>query len=398
MPLTSNYYDFVRHQRPYVLQCAEADAQDILAGSKPPSSVATLDGHAGRYRECLAQIDREVLGTLAEDTGEPVEVVRQQLDDPKMRSRLAAFHEVVAIEYRLLLNFFLAGRRTYRVADAIAECFAYTEPQVPALLASLPATTCLFVYTSPVVVNELHNISRPGVALDERAPDRDYSAPVSVFATITAVPGGRDKALSVTAWHARVPGQHYVLLQRELVLRAGQQLPDAIRSALDPQQAARAGAAADTVAGITVAARPSYAGGAGFLRIVLDSMLYLLSDRPDVRFAQSEKHDLEARAHSLSLDSRWNDAFGRAVRFSVLNYHDLGRTVAPLWPDRNRGTGSSGSSRPAPLPAAQRPAVVKGGWKVEGGGSDRDPRRLVFVRPTLRGGPKAFVPAPDRFK
>lgn len=159
MALPPTYYDFVHKQRPHVAELAEQDAQDLLAQRDPPAAIHSVDDYDSRYAQCIERFEQRILESMARFGG----VTAEQLSATFSAAQLAAnahvaslFH-TVNLEYHSLVNFALAGKKTFHFSDHLIEHLATTEINLKAALIQLPFPTCLFTFTSSAAINAMHN-------------------------------------------------------------------------------------------------------------------------------------------------------------------------------------------------------------------------------------------------
>lgn len=221
MDLPPTYYDFMRKLRPGLVEMAEQDAEDLLSGPNPPQTIHSVDDYNSRFQRFIERLNAKLLGYGDDHPGVSVEEMSPYLSSapPQTKASFASLYGTVSNEYHSVVNFVLAGKKTFHFSDNLAEHLANTEINLKAALIQLPFPTCLFTLTSRAIVNAMHNIRGDAGRWAMNVGGLDYDAPVSAFLTMHPASGGLPgRKLLICAWHARLPHTSYLALKRELYL------------------------------------------------------------------------------------------------------------------------------------------------------------------------------------
>lgn len=392
MTLPPTYYDFIRKLRPFVLDLAELDAQDLLSSPGHPKSIHSVDDYSSRFKECLDLLESKAMEYISERMNINIEDVKPFLADapPSVKTYLTSMFHTVNHEYHCLVNFALAGKKTFHFSDNLSEHLANTEINLRTGLVELPFTSCMFTFTSSVVVNAMHNIRGASGRRDMNTDSLDYSAPITVFLTMhpkdIVLPG---RKLVIVAWHARPPDNCYLMLKRELYMDETWTLEQALRTdweKLDPENCG---------AGLNVSLAEEniepqgdntfYTDGLTFYRIILNAILYLSSDHPELFAVQSPRSELESRAKSIQSAPKRKKTMRAANQHSILDYQEVGSSVGSIIVQR--GAGSSKDSI-IPEDIGNKPLVrftVRGHWRHQPFGTGNLERKLIWIRPFYKG-------------
>lgn len=389
MILPPTYYDFVRKLRPFVAEFAEQDAQELLAQPLPPEAIHSVDDYDSRFELCIEQADEELLERIARMRGVPVEHVRPEFDKVRLqaRSQFASLYSTVNHEYHSLVNFALAGKKTFYFSDNLAEHLANTEINLVSSLIQLPFPTCLFTFTSRSVVNAIHNIRGDVGRWDMNSAGLDYSAPVSAFLTIHPAGAGLPgRKLLICAWHARLPESSYLMLKRELYLGEGWSLEQSLRTdweTLTPENLG-IGLSVNVNDG-TIAHQDDdrfYTDGLTFYRIILNALLYLSSDQAELTAKASPRKEIEDRASGITSRPKRRKLLQTTNRYSTLDYQEVGTSVDPIVIQKCATEGSGfGNFSGKPLVRF----IVRGHWRRQSHGPENQERKLVWIRPYYKG-------------
>ncbi|MBT2336536.1 hypothetical protein J7E49_21815 [Variovorax paradoxus] len=390
MSLPSTYYDLVCHLRPYVVDFAEQDALDLLEEDDPPAAIHSVDDYESQFSQCIEALEEQTLGPVALQTGRSIEYLKRHLPDEQARASLTGLYATVMQEYHCVVNFMLAGRKTFHFSDNLAEHLAHTEINLKAGMVDLPFTSCLFTFTSRAVINAMHDTrlgSSGGADPNRNVAGVDYSAPISAFLTMHPADAGLPgRKLVISAWHARVPGNVYFMLKRELYLGDDWTLEQALRTeweTLSPQTAT-AGLNIDTIDGVVShqGDETFYTDGLSFYRILLNAVLYLSSSQAELtpRLSARPAHNV---IDDIRSDKKWRKTRQAALRVSELDYEEVGRSVGRIVVQRGlekavpegRAEGSSPLVR----------FMVRGHWRRQAHGLAMQERKLIWITPFYKG-------------
>lgn len=389
MALAPTYYDFVSKLRPFVVELAEQDAQELLSLPHSPAVIRSVDDYASRYAKCIERLDMGILEHAAKQTGLSVEQLKPYLATalPRAGAEYASLYATVNYEYHNLVNFALAGKKTFHFCDNLSEHLANTEINLKAGLIQLPFSTCLFTFTSRAVINAMHNIRGDAGRWDMNTAGLDYSAPVSVFLTeIPAGDGLPGRKLLICAWQAKLPNTGYLMLKRELYLGDDWTLEQALRTdweTLTPDNIGN-GLSVNLYED-SVSSQDDdkfYTDGLAFYRIILNAVLYLSSDQPELTPKESPRKEIESRAKEIASLPKRRKLLQSRGRYSSLDYEEVGASVGPIVIQKGAteegGVGVDGSK---PLVRF----MVRGHWRRQPHGPENQNRKLIWIRPHYKG-------------
>lgn len=389
IPMLPTYYDFIGGARSFVVELAEQDAQDLRALTAPPETIHSVDDYDSRFQQCLERVDRRLIEDTARQAGLSIEDILPHFEAALSQSRAAAsaLYQTVNLEYHCLVNFALSGKKTFHFGDNLAEHLAHTEINVKAALIKLPFPSCLFVFSSSAVINAMHNIRGEEGRLAVSNNGVDTTAPVSVFLTEhtdRATFAGRK--LTICAWHARQPNKVFLALKREIHLADSWSLDQALRTewaSIAPETLGQ-GRSIDVEQGTIEPQNDDafYTDGLAFFRIVLNAILYLASDTPELVPVVSPREKIQKAAEALASPQKKRKLLQTANRYSALDYSDVGPTVGHIDVTRHEpnpegvsGTGSKPLVR----------FMVRGHWRDQRCGQGNQSRKLVWIRPYYKG-------------
>lgn len=337
MALPPTYYDFVRKLRPFVADLAEQDAQDLLEWPQPPETIHSIDDYDSRFEQCIEQVDAGILTVASQKTGMSVEQLKPHFAAalPQLRAEFASLYGTVNHEYHSLVNFALAGKKTFHFSDNLAEHLANTEINLKAALIQLPFPTCMFTFTSRAVINAMHNIRGDAGRWDVNTAGLDYSAPISAFITVHPAGAGLPgRKLLICAWHARLPETSYLMLKRELYLGDDWTLEQALRTDWETLTPDDLGMGMSiNVNDETIAGQDDdtfYTDGLSFYRIILNAVLYLSSAEAELTAKESPRREIEARAKGIASVVKRRKLLQTTGRYTDLDYEEVGASVAPI--------------------------------------------------------------------
>ncbi len=390
MSLPPTYYDFIRNIRPFLIELAEQDAKDLLSDPTPPSTIYTVDSYQSRFSECLGIVESSLLNHVAQLTGMSLEQIKAHTSElpNDVKVMLAGIRETVNQEYHVAVNFALSGKKTFYFSDNLAEHLANTEINLKTGLVELPFPTCLFVFTSPTIINAMHNTRGAEGRRQINTTGLDYSAPVSVF--LTMHPADNDlpgRKLLMVALHARQPSNSYLCLKRELYMDENWTLEQALHTDWEKisHKNAEQGISLNTVEGTTSEAddKKFYADGLLFFRIILNSVLYLSSDQPELLSVKSPRPELEARAASIVSVPKRKKARQSARQHSILDYQEVGASIGTIVIQYDQDQSDIHKSGVGSKPLVR--FMVRGHWRLQPFGHGLSERKLIRIQPYYKG-------------
>lgn len=390
MALPPTYYEFVRKVRPFVTELAEKDAADLLAQPEPPASIRSVDDYESRFQECLDLTNEQALEQMAAMTGRTVEQCRPFFAQARMhhQAHFLSLYQSVNYEYHCLVNFALAGKKIFHFSDNLAEHLANTEINLKAALIQLPFQTCLFTFTSSAVVNAMHNVRGPAGRVAMNTAGLDYSAPISAFMTVRPAGSGLPgEKLVICAFHARLPGAGYLMLKREIYLGENWTLEQALHTdwkSITPENYGR-GYSLNTNEDVIEPQEDKtfYTDGLMFYRILLNAVLYLSSDQAELTAKGSPRPEILARAKDISSPSKRKKLLQSISRHTDLDYLEVGESVGPIVIKKGDAEGAEGGKGGSGKPLVR--FMVRGHWRRQAHGPERQERKLIWIRPFLKG-------------
>lgn len=407
MSLPSTHVDFIKKHRPLLVEAAKAKGLALLNAAGEPYAESFV-GYDETFSDEVFETEFEIfLQSMAKESGFDIDEIRAQrpLIERVHALRIAVTKQTIQYEYPLLINYNISGEKTFYFGDNLAEHLAHTEVNLKSALIELPFPSCMFVYTSPAVVNAMHNINGDEGRLKMNTAGVDYTAPVSVFISlINEVRSISDKdfiangrKLLITAFHSRLPDNSYLCVKRELFLGDDWDIERSLRTDWEK-------ILPDGDCGVTTI-RPDgnitessdevfYKDGLSFIRIIINSILYLISDNADVISQRSPRKDLiDSAMQQKSLPKR-KKLLQKAKRFSELDYSHVGQSIGAIH------FKQKDSSNEQAEPTTQnlndnglklRRFMVRGHWRNQVFGEKRHDRKLIWIKPFYKGADIADV-------
>lgn len=388
MKIPPNYYDFIKKLHPIVIDLAEKDAEELMAGINPPTAIYSVDDYASRYAQCFEYVKE----SIEKSVGLSFDDIKQHLGYAE-RVQVGLLFENINQEYHSIVNFALSGKKSFYFHNNLAEHLAHTEVNLKAALVELPFPTCQFVFTAPAVINAMHNIRGKEGRRAMNTYDLDYSAPVSIFLTMhPATPEFPYRKLLMVAWHARLPNNGYLCIKRELCMREDWTLEQALRTdwqELTPDNLG-SGLSLNVHKGHVERSddKDFYTDGLLFFRIVLNAILYLSSDQAETQLAHTPRAALEARAEAVLSIPKRKKILREARQYSELDCMEVGASVGSIIIQKmQEGPGSENHGGGKPVVRF----MVRGHWRNQAFGAGRTDRKLIWIKPFYKGPDVATV-------
>ncbi|HEY6872287.1 MAG TPA: hypothetical protein VI298_06105 [Geobacteraceae bacterium] len=363
-PFPLNYYDYLKKRCDTLFPYVEKELAHLkekgMAG--PFHHVEEYAIHADAYLKSETQaFINHSYGTLVERYGERR---AQEMGPELLRSKEVeqAFHSF-EMNYTTALNFELFGKKTFYVTPNLYEHLAQTSIDTDCELARLPFPSCMFVYDSPQAIDLLY----------QTADDTPvtYDGAISVFAS--ELQENNERKILLYVFHADMNRYHYAV-RRQLLLRETWTLEQALRTdwlKVNPES--------EKGAPFAVSDELFYTAGLGFFRSIVNTILYLGSNDPDLVQQLSPYRQLEERLSKAKSREKRKDIKSEMKRTSRLDYILVGRNIPRLMPE-NTGTSTGTEQREMHVRF-----VVRGHWRNQPYGPGNSLRRPVWIKPYYKG-------------
>ena len=236
------------------------------------------------------------------------------------------------------------------------------------------------MYSAPSVVETAFSF------LNIQATPADLLYPVSVY--ITKLPdtttGGDSKLLmGIYHWCGE---QCSFYIKREIAIRPGWKVEKSLNTDWE--------ALGDTDGdGIRISANGEYrtttdeefyTNGLALFRLVLNSVLYLSSNDPDIITRVSGREMAITHANSIKSKLKSKKIKQLAKKESALNFQSVGENVHPIYVTKH-GLQDSSTNHPANFSDYAVRFIVRGHWRNQPFGVNLTERKLIFIKPYYKG-------------
>lgn len=125
-----------------------------------------------------------------------------------------------------------------------------------------------------------------------------------------------------------------------------------------------------------------YTDGLAFYRLILNAVLYLSSDQAELVPTASPRRTIEAQTRDIESRPKRRKLLQTTGRYSALDYQEVGASVGPIVIQKGGEEGGEGG------PGGGKPLVrfmVRGHWRRQPHGPERQERKLIWIRPHYKG-------------
>lgn len=366
MILPLNYYDSIVQWHATLVDCAEKDAQDLLAaGWNQP--LPTLTEKLNPNFETAIQNEVDTFVRNSAKLGNCSEAfVREKLKtSEKGKAKINAYLDQANYDYRCVLNFTLGGKKSFYFSDGLVQQLADTEMNVRADLLRLPFPSCMFVFTSRDAINSFHKFM---------PADREllYDVPLTVFVSeFQPLTGEDSRCLEIWAFHG-ADGRLLAGASRNLALCDGMSIEEVLKT---DWRSTHRGAEEESTRGSGIDL--FYTDGLHFFRIVVNAILYASSINAELTDCPSIHDGLEERLKTLKSLAR-RDLYRAAQKASFLPYVLVGGSVKEV-------SGSRSASEALASRTLTVRFSVRGHFRNQAFGPGHSQHRLKFIEPYLKG-------------
>ena len=390
MLLPPTYYEFIRHLRPLLVEMAEQDVQKLLQISPSHEGIHSSDDFDSSLARFYAKLNAQLMGLGHDHPGLTEEEMAPYLASapPQVKSFLMSLYATVNYEYHVLVNFTLAGKKTFYFSNNLSEHLANTEINLKASLIQLPFQCCQFTFTSRAAIDAMHNIRGADGRIAINRSELDYTAPVSVFLTLLPSQNGLSgRTLLINAWHARQPNS-YLMLKRQLHLDDDWTLEQALRTDWENLTPDNLGVGLNIEAGNEKIHHQDddrfYTDGLFFFRFVLNAVLYLSSEKAEIGGVQNPRHAIQEAANDATSLSRRRKLLQSMKQHTALEFKEVGASVGPIVVNKDDNTKVGGISTGVGDKLQVR-FMVRGHWRRQPHGQENQERKLIWIQPHFKG-------------
>ena len=394
MPLPAIHVDFARKLRPFLIEYVQADVKTLHShGHKTP--IHNSDFFANSLKIILDQVDAPMQERVARMANADLSEVKRDWQeflgrlDNQTKTDIFRLYKAVDAEYHCFLNFYLFGGKVFHITDGLTQHLLHTELKLPSSTIELPFQSCIFSFTSPYAVDALYQTMREAdkPSVDWLPP---YDAPITVSATLQEPHGnlpGRRLALFV--WHSKAPNC-FMAQERNLYLPDDWNIEQSLKTdwdavAPDESRSPSAGLSLSAAGSEKLSDDFFYTDGLAFYRLVVNSILYLNSSQPEVVTRESVlSKNLQAAAGIKSPKNR-KKRIQESNRESMLDYSSVGESVGIIVVNKGLpGTHIAAADSSIQSGVSVR-FMVRGHWRNQAHGTQLNSRKLMWIRPYLKG-------------
>ncbi|OHU90829.1 MULTISPECIES: hypothetical protein [Pseudoalteromonas] len=281
-------------------------------------------------------------------------------------------------EYLNAINFESFGKKTFYFSENLVERIAITELDAPAEFLKLPFKSCMFVFTGKTVLDAYYAITNNSVPT--------YSDSISVY--ISELPYKGYSKLFLWATHCGYE-KNYCAIKRELLIHPDWKIDNAIRTDWDQIYDAYPDWADQDHLSLSQLLTPDdddesrfFHQGRAFYRIVMNAVLYLASNDPDIQASFSPQKELMKQFKDVKSTAKQKKKLSAIKRISGLNGSLVGANMEPI--RIIKGKNWTGSSSKDQMTLSLR-FLVRGHWRNQRYGKNNKLRRLTFIEPYYKG-------------
>ena len=373
--LPPTHYDGLLKSDPELFESVKQDLQRGIEGpvnsvDELPNFISYAERRMDLFMDDMASQLENVLGYRPQG---------QELNS--LVSQAVNLYEVgqnFSVNYQSVFNFERFDRKTFYLTDAIVERLLVTDLDAPSDYLHLPFPSCMFVMDSALAKEALHG-------LFETEGERS-DATITVYAYETAYRGLRKIVFAVfQSKGGRVP----FFAKRELLIHPDWRIEDSLKTDWDQLYGKypdwEAGAGEDTIGdllGEQAGESVFYTSGLPFFRLLVNAILYLASNDPDVKAMASPRSDLQKKldsASSRAKKKRLRNAIGKS---SHLDGSSVGSELQPINVHKIDSVPLGAQGVTGTL---TKRFLVRGHWRNQAHGAGLKQRKLMYIQPHFKG-------------
>ena len=340
-----------------------------------PILASDLDNYEGEglyFNHIKTRLIKETKSNYLATFGEPAsdDVIENVLKNDPMTINLFLGANA---EYLAAINFDKHDKKVFYFSDSLIERLAQTELDAPADYVRLPFPSCMFVIQSPIAINNLYKIG------DHEPPS--YSAPLTIFLSEHDFCGLRK--IMIQVFHAD-EYTLYDLVQRELLIHPQWRISQSLCTDwLDLYRQNPDWLPGDKTSPNINDDNVFYEEGLQFFKIIINSVLYLASNDPDIMQQKSPNDALRAKAAATLNGYKRYDLEREASQYSELSGFLLGVNVPPII--INKSAKQNYMPQLEGSTTIDKRFLVRGHWKKQAHGQNMLLRKLIWIQPYWKG-------------
>lgn len=379
MPLATTYYDVLIKRDPEMLALVRQDIK-LLGNIEEPFS--STDDYSKYFEEYLGTTsikatDDILLMLHSMGITDKIEVEnfkRQFHSSSEFKNLLYSKHA----DYLTLTNFEMFGKKTFHISSNLVEHLAQTNLEVDSGFVRPPFETCLFMYSSETAIRAFY-------AINEHHEKIDLTTPISVFVHSLPAKEGTRKIL-FACWHSNHK-KSYSFVKRELLIRDGWSVSKTLKTDWgdiysengEPEEVTFN----ESFFGKKEDDKVFYEKGLMFFRILINTILYLSSNEPDIIQNLSNFSELENKLSVSKAKSKIKKWKKQIAQTSKLNYSEVGENLPPIIVERKTNeTSSSGLGKGNTI---EKRFIVRGHWRNQSCGINQQSRKIIWIKPYYKG-------------
>lgn len=373
------YYDRLKASEPWMDGYIQRDLDKLrsalLEGPISSPDDYALEGFEG-YRLHKLKVMKDFLQQKAAEGGFP------PMSESELNyalSQMPGFDHIapgIIWDYMSVLNFELFERKAFYLTNRLIDQLAHTELNAPSEFLRLPFPSCLFVLDGSTAIDALYAMTGNEVA--------HGNDPITVFAIELPYENGLRKLL-LSCFHSGSTGTH-IHAKRELLIHPKWSIEKSLKTdwARLYKENPDWEDANETFPWSMEDESPFYEEGLKFFRIIVNAILYLSSNDPDIIKCFSPRQAMEERLAKVKSTVKKKKARNELNKTSTLDYSAVGTHLPPILVDKGRKSAESGGSNKGVLDSATR-FIVRGHWRNQPCGERLQDRRLIWIQPYFKG-------------
>lgn len=382
MPKT--HFDCIQSLRPELLIEVKKDVKDLIMNGRD-TPILSVDEYESRLNNYLnSEIDK-ILQIAAKKMGVPLYVFKQNLKGlPEFfRHHLAALSTSINYEFHFCVNFLLAGKKTFFFSDSISQKLVHTEINLPATEIQLPFFNCQLVFTEKEVIDAFYARAvkdNPDLVID-------YSCPISVFVTLyNDCDGLNGRRIILNSYHSKFPDTVFLMQKRELYLGNDWNLEQSLRTDWENLTPDNLGIGTVYNNGNLDYSDSElfYTDGLLFYRIVMNAILYIISNKSEIPKKNSPIRKIEKSLVNAKSFLKREKLKQNLERVSNLDYFEVGVSEKPIILKHQNGEEQYLDYQKLDKKIFRR-FMVRGHWRNQRYGPGLVETKLIWIKPYIKG-------------
>jgi len=381
IPNKMTYYDVLLRNKPDMLKLIKDDIEHLTKKEmKGPFSSAddcsiNFQNYAINTIELMRNDMINNIRNISNVSKEEAELQFEQfLSNGIYQQQIDTINYSIHLEYITMLNFIFFGKKMFFFENNLIEHLALTDINTKSEYINLPFESCLFIFNSPILLRAYYQISGKDYDLI------DYKTPLNVF--LTSLPAKEGIRTIIFSCHHVNENRNYFSLKRQLLIKENWSINEMIKT--DWSDIYKNCEDEEKIENY-VDEELFYNNGMLFFRTIINCLLYLSSNDPDIINVLATDPVINVKEYKnlgkkdITFINKHNSSK------TVLDHSVVGKNVKNIIvvDKKYKNNHEKGDSKYSITKYLK--FMVRGHWRNQAYGHNLSERKMIWIKPYMKG-------------